>query len=179
MTTPARFRRQQWMAYDRRCAAALNRAATFRTFERVCCWASRLGDGVLWYVLIALLPLFDGAEGRECALQMIAAGTVSLTVYWLLKQGVARRRPYVVCPEIRLGGGRVLDEFSFPSGHMLHAAGFSCILVYHYPTLTFALIPIIVLIALSRVVLGLHYPSDVLGGAIIGAVSGLAAIWAL
>jgi len=67
-------------------------------------------------------------------------------------------------------GAEPLDAFSFPSGHTLHAAAFSIIAISYYPALAWLLIPFSVLVALSRVVLGLHYPSDVLAGAALGAI---------
>ena len=57
---------------------------------------------------------------------------------------------------------------AFPSGHVLHATTFTIILFSYYPSVGLALLPIIVLIAVSRVALGLHYPSDVIAGALIG-----------
>ena len=64
---------------------------------------------------------------------------------------------------------RPLDQFGFPSGHPLHAVAFTAIAIAYYPRLAFLLIPFTFLVALSRMVLGLHYPSDVLAGAAIGA----------
>jgi undecaprenyl-diphosphatase len=63
-----------------------------------------------------------------------------------------------------------LDQHSFPSGHTLHAVAFSTIAVTEFHTLAWLLVPFTFLVALSRVILGLHYPSDVLAGAIIGAL---------
>lgn len=51
-----------------------------------------------------------------------------------------------------------LDEFSFPSGHTLHAVAFSLVAMAHYPVLAWALVPFTASVAVSRVVLGLHYP---------------------
>ncbi|MNV30971.1 phosphatidylglycerophosphatase B [compost metagenome] len=65
-----------------------------------------------------------------------------------------------------------LDEFSFPSGHTLHAVSFTIVALAYYPWLAPLLVPFTVLIGLSRVVLGLHYPSDVL------AATGIAALLA-
>jgi undecaprenyl-diphosphatase len=131
--------------------------------------ASRVGDGVLWYTLIAVLALTCGPEGRHVALQCAIAGTVGLVVYRALKNVLVRERPYITHAAI-ICAGRPLDRFSFPSGHTLHAVSFTVIICFGLPMLAWVLVPMAVLIAGSRVVLGLHYPSDVVAGGIIGAV---------
>ncbi|MFP4516233.1 MAG: phosphatase PAP2 family protein, partial [Desulfovibrionales bacterium] len=67
-------------------------------------------------------------------------------------------------------GTAPLDWYSFPSGHTLHAVSFTIVVMAYFPVLGLVLIPFSVLIALSRLVLGLHYPSDVLAGSCIGAM---------
>src|SRR3546814_8803228 len=67
-----------------------------------------------------------------------------------------------------------LDEFSFPSGHTLHAVDFSLVAVAHYPALAWLVLPFAASVAASRVVMGLHYPRDVLAATAIGsALAGL------
>ena len=88
-------------------------------------------------------------------------------LYRFLKHRLVRERPFITHASIQLAG-RPLDRFSFPSGHTLHAVAFSVIACTGFPWLVFLLVPATLLIALSRVVLGLHYPSDVLAGAAIG-----------
>ena len=61
-----------------------------------------------------------------------------------------------------------LDHFSFPSGHTLHAVMASTVLGYIQPMLLVFMLPFTLLVAVSRMVLGLHYPSDVIVGALIG-----------
>lgn len=148
----------------RRMNAAIGRGGLLALF-RV---ASRLGDGVLWYVLLAVLALGFGPEGRLAALQGAVAGLVGLILYRHLKNVLVRERPYMTHAGI-ICAGKPLDRFSFPSGHTLHAVSFSLIAISAFPLLAWVLVPAAMLIALSRVVLGLHYPSDVLAGALLGA----------
>ena len=122
---------------------------------------SRLGDGVFWYALMGLLVLADGIDGIAASAHMAATGVVALTLYKTLKRWTRRPRPYAAHPRIRAWVAP-LDEFSFPSGHTLHAVSFSIVALAYYPWLAPLLVPFTFGVALSRVVLGLHYPSDVL-----------------
>jgi len=133
---------------------------------------SRLGDGWMWYAVILALPWLDHVDGTTCAIRMFAVGAVNLLIYLIVKRTIARPRPYRTCPGIR-ACARSLDEFSFPSGHTLHSVAFSVILTAYYPTFALFVWPFTVLVAISRIVLGLHYPSDVVVGGLIGAVTAL------
>src|SRR5262249_27792909 len=99
---------------------------------------------------------------------MLVVGIVCTLVYRALKQGTLRPRPYEVHAHIA-AGATPLDRFSFPSGHTLHAVAFTLVALAYYPALTWFLLPLTAAVAASRMVLGLHYPSDVLAGAAIGA----------
>lgn len=160
--------RAQWTARDLAWATRMNRAAKQPLALVPLVLASRMGDGGLWYVVIAGLALLGDSEARLCAARMALAGLLCVTLYKWLKAVIARPRPYVRCLDIRVCA-RALDQFSFPSGHVLHAVAFSLILVQTYPSLGWVLWPFVALVALSRVTLGLHYPSDVAAGASIGA----------
>ena len=70
-----------------------------------------------------------------------------------------------------------LDEFSFPSGHTLHAVAFGLVAMAHYPALALLLVPFTASVAVSRVVLGLHYPSDVLAATGIGSALAALSLW--
>ena len=136
--------------------------AVRRTFVVI----SRLGDGALWYLLMAVLAV-GAADGPRIAAQMAVTGLAGLVIYKQLKVRLVRERPYISHAGILLGT-TPLDHYSFPSGHTLYATTFSIIAVAHLPGLVLVLAPVSVLIAASRVVLGLHYPTDVVAGAIIG-----------
>jgi undecaprenyl-diphosphatase len=150
---------------------SVRRAGLLRLFRI----ASRLGDGVLWYSLMALLALAGGSAGRMTALQCAAAGVVGLALYRGLKNVLVRERPYMTHSAI-VCAGRPLDRFSFPSGHTLHAVCFTIIISAALPWAAVLLVPAALLIALSRMVLGLHYPTDVVAGGLLGAAIALATL---
>lgn len=156
------------LEWDRRWTRRLNASVGVAPIRLLFRLISRLGNGVFWYLLMFGLGVTQGRAGLETSLRMLAAGAIGLAVYKLLKSGTARARPYQVLRDIRIGID-ALDAFSFPSGHTLHAVAFTFVAVANVPALAPVLVPFTLLIAVSRVVLGLHYPSDVLAGAAIGA----------
>lgn len=160
--------RTAWSDLDREWAERVHHCIERRVAIALLEWVSRLGDGMLWYLIIGLLALIGGPRGRLCAVQMVTAGFVCLVTYKALKRWASRPRPFECCPGIQ-ARSYVLDRFSFPSGHTLHAVGFTLMLTFHYPLFGAVLWVFTALVAFSRVVLGLHYPSDVLAGALVGA----------
>ncbi|PSD15127.1 phosphatase PAP2 family protein [Stenotrophomonas maltophilia] len=132
-----------------------------RRVRRLFSVISHLGDGVFWYVLMAALVVLDGFDGLRASVHMAATGLAALLLYKGLKRWTRRPRPYAADLRIRAWVAP-LDEFSFPSGHTLHAVSFTIVALAYYPWLAPLLVPFTLGVALSRVVLGLHYPSDVL-----------------
>lgn len=145
----------------------LNRINRLRPINRFFAGISRLGNGIFWYILMLMLPLTYGWSAVYVSLQMAAMGLVGLVIYKVLKGSTLRVRPYHYHTDI-FHNVAALDQFSFPSGHTLHAVNFSLILLHYYPEWAYLVLPFACLTALSRIVLGLHYPSDVLVGALIG-----------
>lgn len=129
---------------------------------------SRLGDGWFWYAILAH-RFFTGTTNDDSALLhiILTAGVVAL-FYRVVKDRVGRPRPCEAFPDVEPVVAP-LDRWSFPSGHTMHAVCFTICLAHYYPgSLTIAL-PFTILVMLSRVILGLHYPSDVFAGAVAGA----------
>ncbi|KAA0019315.1 phosphatase PAP2 family protein [Salinicola corii] len=129
---------------------------------------SRLGDWPAWAFLALLQPLLHGYQGWLIAIQWGLTASIAALLYRLLKTRLCRERPYITFTTIRCTMPPV-DRYSFPSGHTLHAVMFTSLTAASSPQLLPAVLPLAGLIAISRVVLGLHYVSDVVVGALIGA----------
>ena len=140
--------------------------AWVRTLFRM---VSRLGDGVFWYALMIALLAIPRLHAGRAVLHMALTGALCTLLYKWLKGKTLRPRPFAIHPDV-LCTSEPLDQFSFPSGHTLHAVAFSVVACAYFPGLAWIVVPFSLLVAASRVVLGLHYPSDVLAGTLIGAV---------
>jgi undecaprenyl-diphosphatase len=136
---------------------------------------SRLGDGWAWLALAPALWLAHGAAAGRTIGRMAAMAAIGLVLYRWIKRTTGRPRPYQAHASI-VRVAAALDRYSFPSGHTLHAVCFTTLVVGEFPDpWALLLIPFSLLVAISRVTLGLHYPSDVLAGGALGfALGGLA-----
>lgn len=179
--TPPRPRRgarraARLRARDRGWCVRANRWAARSLVRHYFACISRLGDGVFWYALMGMLVLVDGRAGLAASAHMAATGAVALLLYRRLKRWTRRPRPFAADGRIKAWVAP-LDEFSFPSGHTLHAVSFSIVALAWYPWLAVLLVPFTASVAVSRVVLGLHYPSDVLAATGIGVLLAAASLW--
>ncbi|RAP58572.1 phosphatase PAP2 family protein [Oleiagrimonas sp. MCCC 1A03011] len=163
---------------DARLCSRANRWGTRRAIGRFFAVVSRLGDGMFWYASMAALAIFGGARGLQASVHMAATGLSALLLYRALKGWTKRPRPFRACPGV-IAHVPPLDEFSFPSGHTLQAVAFTLVALAYFPVLAAVLMPFTVLVALSRVVLGLHYPSDVLAACVIGGALGSLSLYAV
>lgn len=159
---------------DHRLMRRVNRWRPPRWFQKWMLLASRAGDGWLWYALGIFVLVFGGPE-RYAA--VCAAGGAILTgilVFTVVKRLSKRRRP---CQIERHCWANLLppDQFSFPSGHSITAFAFVVPMSLLYPDAGPALYFAGASIAASRILLGMHFLSDVLVGSLLGAGLGYCA----
>lgn len=137
-------------------------------------WVSKLGDGGPYAVLGLLLAMLEPSYGLTVLMVGVCAYLIELPVYWVLKNSIKRDRPHIQ------QGFRAFivpsDKFSFPSGHTAAAFVMATTLSFFYPTFALAYYALALLIGTSRVLLGVHYPTDIIAGMVLGLTSATIAL---
>ncbi len=133
--------------------------------------ATRCGDGGLWYVLGLIVALYGGSRRYQALLAAVLAVSAGIIVFLELKRAFRRKRPCALEPHC---WARLLppDQFSFPSGHTITAFAMAVSLGAFYPEMLPGLLFCAASVAASRILLGMHFLSDVLAGAALGAMLG-------
>jgi undecaprenyl-diphosphatase len=160
---------------DHRLMRRINRWKAPRWIRFWMLTATRMGDGWLWYSLGAILLVGGGPQRYAAVAAAGCAAIAGIFVFKALKRLSRRERPCELEPHC---WAKILppDQFSFPSGHTMTAFAIALVVSYFYPSLEGPLYFLAISIALSRVVLGMHFLSDVLAGAILGSALGVASI---
>ena len=172
--------RNVWGYIERRDHRLMRRMNRWRAPRWIRYWmiaATRAGDGWLWYGLGARLMIYGGAQRFEAVGAASLAALTGVLIFKAIKKISQRPRPCQFEPHC---WSKVLppDQFSFPSGHTMTAFSVALVVSYFYPSLEGALFFLAISIAVSRVVLGMHFLSDVLAGVVLGVALGCAAITA-
>lgn len=130
--------------------------------------------GGAWYTIAVTLFIVVFAEipVKMWGVQSAAALTSSHIVVSIIKKLYPRSRPYLALQDTRVPANPLSDH-SFPSGHTTAIFSIITPFIFHMPILGIILYPVGLSVGLSRVFLGLHYPSDVLAGSIVGTIFGM------
>ncbi|MFT4822460.1 MAG: undecaprenyl-diphosphatase [Halioglobus sp.] len=134
---------------------------------------SKSGDGYLHIAIPVLLFTLSANHLSQFCLTLTLAITCERALYWVLKNSLKRRRPQEFEPSFR-SLITPSDQFSFPSGHSSAAFLLATVLAVTYPGPVFVLYLWAIGVAVSRVLLGVHFPGDAIAGAIMGTTVALA-----
>jgi membrane-associated phospholipid phosphatase len=155
---------------------AINQRWFRRTWaERAMFWLTQVGNGLFGLVLAVILYL---NHLRGLALQVLLGGLTLWIFVETVKAITERSRPFTLMGETRVIGWRERGN-SFPSGHTAQTFFMAAVVSHHFQ-LGFAPLAVLytlaVLVGFSRIYIGMHYPRDVLGGAVVGSVWGILAV---
>lgn len=127
---------------------------------------SKSGNGGLYVVLALISAIFFESLGQQFALTVILAFAIERPLYFWLKKRIARERP---CDCYALKALLTpADKFSLPSGHSAGAWLYAMCVIEHLTVYGWPLLIWAAGVSLSRVVVGVHYPLDVVVGALMG-----------
>ncbi|MBZ5620275.1 MAG: phosphatase PAP2 family protein [Acidobacteriia bacterium] len=137
--------------------------------------ATRGGDGCFWYAIGLMILLFGGPERFLAVGSAALAAGLGIAIFLKLKKVTGRRRPCAFEPHC---WATLLppDQFSFPSGHTITACAVAVSLGQFYPVLAVGLAFCALCVAASRILMGMHFLSDVLAGAVIGTALALGVV---
>lgn len=128
--------------------------------------------GPFFVVGVTLLLFIIGANMRELSYEIIVSLVLSTLIVQILKRIFSRSRPYWILKNLNTFGID-LSDYSFPSGHSTAAFTLAITVGLNYPGIKVLVIALAVLVAISRIYLGVHYPTDVLAGILIGVFSSI------
>lgn len=125
--------------------------------------------GVCFTLLFCLgLYLFGPGDARTAAIEAFITITGSQSIVQLFKRTIDRKRPYLVLPDVTTFWKQLLKDHSFPSGHTTAGFSMAVILSIYFPAYAFFTYGLAMMVGISRIYTGMHYPSDVLSGAFLG-----------
>lgn len=133
--------------------------------------ATRGGDGWLWALMTPFVLYFGGAERWPAIAACTTACCLGVAVFVLIKRKTGRKRPCAIAEHC---WATLLppDQFSFPSGHTITAFAILTPLMFFYPVFLPLFLFLGISIGMSRILLGMHFLSDVLAGAALGIGAG-------
>lgn len=128
---------------------------------------TNFGGAAFLIVVLLMLITFPSYQIKMAAISSALALTLSHIPVQIVKKIYPRQRPYIILENTNIVSNPLKDH-SFPSGHT--TAIFSVIIpfILLIPILSFVLIPLGLLVGISRIYLGLHYPTDVMAGGVLG-----------
>jgi undecaprenyl-diphosphatase len=163
---------------DMRLMRRVNRWRAPRLIRIFMLLMSRLGDGLLWYALALLVLVFGGQRGIHAFITGAAASLMAIALFRQIKPLSRRRRPCHIEPHC-WAIVTPPDQFSFPSGHAMTSFAIAISLGHFYPDFQHLLLLSAMSVAISRIVLGMHFLTDVMVGSLIGIGLGFLSVWLL
>ena len=126
-----------------------------------------LGGAIFITMFTLGLVIFGSHENKLIGVEALLSLAISQIIVHSLKRIMSRERPYKIIEHLNTFGID-LSDYSFPSGHTTASFSLATTLALNLPKFTLIVILLASLIAISRIYLGVHYPTDVAAGLILG-----------
>lgn len=128
---------------------------------------TNLGGAIYTSLIIFMLLLFGNEKIKFTGLEALVTLTISQSIVYILKKILSRERPYKIIEHLNTFGIDMKD-YSFPSGHTTASFSIATTIALNIPRLSVYVFIIAMIISISRIYLGVHYPTDVAAGIFLG-----------
>jgi len=128
-----------------------------------------LGSFPFMFIFCTASFLFNSTDLRVMAIKAMISITISTGIGKILKISVTRLRPFINIPNLNIKKIGI-DKYSFPSGHTTGAFSLAVIIALYFPVFGFITLPLACFVGISRIYIGVHYPTDVIMGMFIGSL---------
>lgn len=158
--------------FDEKMIRIINQNMKSKFLDRFMIRFTNLGGVVFTSLFILVLLLFGKGKARNIGIQGSATLAISQTITYSLKSLLSRERPYNILKNLNTFGIK-LKDYSFPSGHTSASFSIATIVALNLPKLSILALMVALIIGISRIYLGVHYPTDVIAGMILGVGSAI------
>ncbi len=131
-----------------------------------------LGSFPFMFIFCTVAFLLNRTMLHSMAIKAMISITISTGIGKILKVSVTRLRPFIKIPNLNIKKIDI-DKYSFPSGHTTAAFSLAVIIALYFPMFGFITLPLASCVGISRIYIGVHYPTDVIMGIFIGCTSSL------
>ena len=130
------------------------------------------GGAMFSTTLVAILILIGNSYTRRMGLESLVSLFISQIIVHSLKRILIRERPYNIIEDLNTFG-IMMKDYSFPSGHTAASFSIATTIALNIPRLAIFVFVIAIMVGISRIYLGVHYPTDVAAGIILGIIPAL------
>lgn len=153
--------------FDDRFIDLINKRMRSKYFDYIMPKLTNLGGPLFSSSILFILLLFGNRKYKLIGFEMFSALTISQIIVHSLKRMLSRERPYKILEQLNTFGIN-LKDYSFPSGHAAASFSIATTLALNVPRLTVIVFLVAIVVGISRIYLGVHYPTDVAAGIVIG-----------
>ena len=158
--------------FDKKLIKLINKNMKSKFLDRFMPKFTNLGGVVFITSFILALLIFGRGKIEDIGIQGAATLAISQVITYSLKSLLGRERPYNILKNLNTFG-IILKDYSFPSGHTSASFSIATTIALNMPKLSILVLSIALFVGISRIYLGVHYPTDVVAGIVIGVGSAI------
>jgi len=154
-------------SFDEKFILLINERMKTKFLDRFMVKFTNFGSAVFISVFTFIIIIFGNEDWINTGIQAATTLAISQSITYGLKSLLGRERPYNILKNLNTFG-IILKDYSFPSGHTSASFSLATTIALNKPVLSVLVLTIALIVGISRVYLGVHYPTDVVAGMVLG-----------